>query len=355
MSSYPDILLFQVLKGVGSKTLANLCQQYGSFEKVLSLWEEIITPKYKVTFSQASSLAQEEWQKIQDHGVFLICREDPSFAPFQDLAETPLVIYAKGNLDCLRIERNLAVVGTRTPSVYGKMVTQEWVAELTQMGTCIVSGLAQGIDTLAHQACLAEQGQTIGILGTGLAVIYPQENLGLAEKIYSSGGLLLSENLMDTQASRWGFPKRNRLIAKLSPLGVLLPEAGLNSGSLITASCVNQLGYPCYAVPGSILKKHSSGCHSLIQEGRACLVSAVSDIVLPESFRGKVKKKDLPALSQEEKLILQILKKRPLSCDDLLQSLGGQADLPKLLTLLTRMERKKIVKKNGFRYQITHP
>ena len=180
----------------------------------------------------------------------------------------PLVLFYKGNLNLLKREM-LAVVGAREATNYGYQVLQALMPDLTKRGFVIVSGLARGIDSFAHQFAISNQGKTVGVVGTGLDICYPKSSGNLQIEL-SQHHLVLSEYPNGTTPAKFHFPMRNRIIAGLSS-GVLVLEAKKRSGSLITAQQALDYGKEVFVVPGSILDGHSSGCHQLIQDGANCV------------------------------------------------------------------------------------
>lgn len=194
-----------------------------------------------------------------------------------DLKDFPKKIFYQGDLELL--QRPLfAVIGSRNASHQGLIDANRFAKALSEHGFCIVSGLALGIDAAAHYGALANgvDGFTLAVCGTGLDIVYPANHLQLAKEI-AQRGLLISEFPVGSQPKAFHFPKRNRLIAALSR-GVLVIEAGLGSGSLITAHMANELGREVFALPGSIHSPHSKGCHQLIQDG-AKLITRIEDIL----------------------------------------------------------------------------
>jgi DNA processing protein len=194
-----------------------------------------------------------------------------------DLQDFPKKIFYQGDLELL--QRPLfAVIGSRNASHQGLIDANRFAKALSEHGFCIVSGLALGIDAAAHYGALANgvDGFTLAVCGTGLDIVYPANHLQLAKEI-AQRGLLISEFPVGSQPKAFHFPKRNRLIAALSR-GVLVIEAGLGSGSLITAHMANELGREVFALPGSIHSPHSKGCHQLIQDG-AKLITRIEDIL----------------------------------------------------------------------------
>ncbi|MCL2644237.1 MAG: DNA-processing protein DprA [Betaproteobacteria bacterium] len=198
-----------------------------------------------------------------------------------EIADPPPVLYVKGN-PALFARPVLAIVGSRVPTAQGEANARAFAESLSAAGLVIVSGLAQGIDTAAHRGALAG-GNTIAVIGTGIDRIYPASNAALAREIAAKDAIL-SEFPLGTPSARWNFPRRNRLIAGLS-LGVLVVEASLESGSLITARFAADTGREVFAIPGSIHTPQARGCHRLIREG-AKLVETAEDVF--EELRGQI-------------------------------------------------------------------
>ncbi|MDR2207728.1 MAG: DNA-processing protein DprA [Azoarcus sp.] len=200
-----------------------------------------------------------------------------------ETADPPLVLYAKGDTS-LFARPILAMVGSRAPTAQGEANAEAFARNLSEAGLTIISGLAQGIDAAAHRGVLAvEGGSTIAVIGTGIDRVYPARNAALAREI-ADKGLILSEFPLGTPPARWNFPRRNRLIAGLS-LGVLVVEAALESGSLITARLAADAGREVFAIPGSIHSPQARGCHRLIREG-AKLTETTEDVL--EELRGHI-------------------------------------------------------------------
>ena len=197
----------------------------------------------------------------------------------KEIYDPPQTLYVNGQLKAVE-KYPLAVVGTRKISSYGQQITQSLVKALARAGLTIISGLALGVDGLAHQATLDVGGRTIAVLGSSLDIIYPPSHEKLAQRIVESDGAIISEYPPKTRPSKWTFPARNRIVAGLS-LGVLVIEAPKRSGALITARFALDQGREVFAVPGSIYNKNSAGCHLLIKLG-AKPVTKPEDIL--ESF-----------------------------------------------------------------------
>jgi DNA processing protein len=215
-----------------------------------------------------------KWLAAEDH--HLLHWHDARYPPLLlELAASPPVLFVAGDPAAL-MQPQLAIVGSRNATAHGRANALEFADHLARAGLTITSGLAAGIDTAAHEGALAADGFSIAVLGTGPDVIYPVTNSGLAKRIEHSGALV-SEFPPGTPVRREHFPRRNRIISGLS-LGVLVVEAGMRSGSLITARYAGEFGREVFAIPGSIHSTVSKGCHQLIRQG-AKLVESSSDII----------------------------------------------------------------------------
>jgi len=209
---------------------------------------------------------------------------DPRYpALLKQTKQPPLVLFVKGDPQVLS-QQQLAMVGSRQPTPTGRKVAHNFAAELSQQGYVITSGMARGIDSESHKGALHAGGLTIAVLGHGLEQVYPTSNAALSEAIAEQGALV-SEYFPDVQAQAAFFPQRNRIVVGLS-IGTIVIEAGLKSGTLISANLAAEYSREVFAVPGSVYSPQSAGCHALIQQG-AKLVTSVADIVEEWSFFGK--------------------------------------------------------------------
>lgn len=238
----------------------------------------------KIAVVQKGRAFTEEVNRLQTGPVTLLTLVDPLYpASLRWIFDPPPVLYVRGTLQpCHRLA--VAVVGSRKPSHYGQTIAQRLSAALAKNGYTVVSGLARGIDSLAHAGALNAGGQTLAVLGSGINVVYPPENRRLCERIWAQGAVL-SEFPLDTKPDRWNFPQRNRLISGLA-LGTLVIEATAHSGSLHTAQHALEQGREVFAVPGRIDAPNSQGTNSLIKRG-AKLVEDISDIL--EEFSAAVR------------------------------------------------------------------
>lgn len=257
--------------------------------------------------------------------------------------DPPPTLYVRGALD-LNAERAMAIVGSRHCSRDGRRAAQEIAEALARENVAIVSGMARGVDTAAHQGALNARGRTIAVLGSGVDVVYPPENGPLAEQILETGGSIVSEYVPGTRPLAQHFPARNRIISALSD-GLLLVEAAKGSGAMLTVDYALEQGRDVFAVPGSIYSPLSSEPNRLISEGAA---PALGPWEILEHYRwaerpaaGGAAKRDLP-LDPDEAALVEPLRIEEMSFDELAQRTGF--DSAKLNSLLTMLELRGIIK-----------
>ena len=263
-----------------------------------------------------------EMEKLDRHGVQAIPAGSPEYPRrLKEVFDFPPVIYVKGTLS-KPDETTIAVVGTRHATNYGRQVTEELTAGLVKNNVTIASGLARGIDTVAHRTAVAAGGRTVAVFACGLDIIYPPENADLANKIISNGALV-SEHPPGTKPRPDYFPRRNRIMSGLS-LGVLVVEAGESSGAIITANLALEQNREVFAVPGSILSPASIGTNKLIQEG-AKLVVDYKDILQELNLTFVVHQMEMnyaEGLSGSEAVLLKHLGAEPLHIDEVCRASG---------------------------------
>lgn len=264
-----------------------------------------------------------------------------------EIPQPPKTLWYQGNLPTKEMKL-LAVVGSRKYTSYGMQAVETLIEGLTGYPVGIVSGLAIGVDTLAHEAALKNNLYTLSVPGSGLdpSVLYPARNKNLADKIIKAGGGLLSELSPTTKAATWSFPQRNRIMAGLCH-ATLLIEAGAKSGTLITARMTVDYNRELLAVPGSIFAKNSFGTHQFIKLG-ATMVTTSEDIILALGLEiGTLENKPRPELSPEEAKVIEILHE-PTDRDTLIRKLKLPA--PNASTLLMSMEIQGHIKYNPPHY-----
>jgi DNA processing protein len=285
-------------------------------------------------------------RETEKKGIKVVGYNDPHYpAPLKEIEASPIVLYMRG--EYLPDDRfGIAVVGSRKYTDYGEAVTQRLAGELSAAGFTIVSGMARGVDTLSHKSALVSGGRTIAVLGSGPDVCYPSENKGLMERIVRSG-CLISEFPPGTPPNRENFPRRNRLISALS-MGVLVVEAALESGSLITANYAVEQNKEVFAVPGNITSRNSEGTNRLIRQG-AKLVLEAGDIIeeLAPVLKGFItaRREEAVELSEEEKSLCRVLSREPMHIDEV----SREASLPshKTLEVMLSLELKGVVRQSG--------
>ncbi len=264
----------------------------------------------------------------------------------KDIFLPPLLLYVRGDKQSLFKAKNLAVVGTRKASAYGREMCARLIAPLCRRDVNIISGLALGIDTFAHKTALAEGGCTVAVLAAGLDSIYPSQNLELAKKIEEKGALV-SEYEPGSKADVWNFPARNRIISALSQL-VFVVEGPITSGALLTAKNALQQDRDLCALPGNINHINAQGPNHLIKNG-AGLISSAEDLaaLLDLNVEESPQLEISAILSKDEQIVYDLLKKShgSLSFDDILIQTGF--NIGKMSTLLTNMELKGIIAKEG--------
>ena len=284
---------------MGPVRLRRLLDAFGSAEKILLARADQLAAVDGIGRALADNITRwqdfadpaAELKKATDLGARVITSEDEEYpAALREIHDPPIVLYVRGHLT-ERDRNTVAVVGSRKASHYATECAKKLSFQMAYAGLTVVSGLARGIDTAAHQGALAAKGRTIAVIGSGLGELYPPENAALADRIAESGAVI-SEFPIETKPDRQTFPIRNRIVTGMS-FGVLVVEAGANSGALISANMAAEQGRTLYAVPGRIDSPAALGSNRLIQQG-AKLVISVDDILddLPLVFS---KKPDLPA------------------------------------------------------------
>ncbi|MBI4809793.1 MAG: DNA-protecting protein DprA [Nitrosomonadales bacterium] len=281
-ASLASWLLLSQISGLGNEGLRRLLQAFGSPEAVLQASVSSLSKHIKPTVAHAiadgideSSLAAvSEWLDDPFNRILTIADAEYPQA-LLNTADPPLLLYVKGRLDLLNVPA-LAIVGSRNATAQGKRNAEAFAQSASDSGLCVVSGMAQGIDTAAHLGGLQGAGSSIAVVGTGLDKVYPASNRELAHRLAQSG-TIISEFALGTPPLAANFPRRNRIISGLS-LGCLVVEASVQSGSLITARMALEQGREVFAIPGSIHSPQSKGCHALIKQG-AKLVESAWDIL----------------------------------------------------------------------------
>ena len=243
----------------------------------------------------------------------------------KEISNPPLKLYYKGNLDLLKDERLIAVVGTRNPSSYGKLCCEYMVKKMTSANITIVSGFAKGIDSIAHKTSLLTGGKTIAVIASGLDIVYPASNLSLYREIEEKG-LILSEYEAGVKPFKFNFPQRNRIIAGLSK-GIIVVESKDRGGSLITADLALEFNRDVYAVPGDVFSEYSKGCNNLIRDSKAKSLSNINELL--EDYSWKIEEKNINNKYTQNQLLI-------------LNSLSSEKNLDNIL-METKIEQTEIL------------
>ncbi len=339
--------------GIGPIKLRALLDYFGSVkdaynakEKDLSLViGQTLARKFihfKNIFDPLKRLAE-----LNKKQVTVISWEDKKYPLLlKNISDPPICLYVKGNINNFDFDKlTIGIVGTRTPTIYGQQIARKFSSELTRAGFTIVSGLAIGVDAIAHWECLNSAGKTIAVLGCGVNIIYPADNRNLYYKIIEKGGLIISEFPPEQLVLKGLFIARNRIISGLSK-GVIIIEGGEHSGALITARYAAEQGRDVFAPPAPINSNMSQAPNILLKEG-AKLITSVNDVF--EEFNLKItpaKKEDiLKDLSEEEKSIVELLTKKSMIVDEIVVSIKIPTN--QVLNTLSVLEIKGIIEKNS--------
>lgn len=343
---------FNLVKGIGAARLRVLMDTFGDVETAWQAGEDdlrsaglnarIIENLLKL---RASLDLDQVWERIQAHGMRVLTWDDPDYPRrLMEIDQPPPVLYVLGEL-LDADEWAIAVVGSRRITAYGRQVTEEIAASLARNGITVISGLARGVDAVAHQAALQAGGRTLAVLGSGLDRIYPPEHRQLAEHMTTQGAIL-SDYAPGTPPDAANFPPRNRIISGLARATVVV-EAGERSGALITAAFAAEQGREVFAVPGNIYAPQSKGPNRLILDGARPLLDVkdlleILDLVSIGDYRQA--RTVLPADAVEAQLF-SILGREPLHVDEI----RSRANMPieKVSAALTLMELKGMVRQVG--------
>ena len=352
------------LPNIGPITLNRLWEEFGGdpleifgadrrrLESVRGVGPE--TSAALLGWQQHFDVAREEQRLAQAGAVFITTRDESYPKMLREIHDPPIGLYRKG--DYLFGQPCIAVVGSRRTTLYGQSVAKKLGADLARLGFCVVSGLARGIDTAAHEGALSVDGKTVAVLGCGLDIVYPPENLDLYRRIAETGAVI-SEFPFGRKADRQTFPMRNRVVSGICE-AVVVVESDVSGGAMITARFAGEQGRLIYAVPGRIDQPSSAGCHQLIRDG-ATLFTGIDDILNELNYldglrpraietegQGSLLEQLMPQLSAQEKQVAAVFAGGAiLGVDALAAATGlGAAEVSSALMML---ELKKLVSKRA--------
>ncbi len=360
MTDREAYIVLNLLPGIGSLRVQALINEFGSASAILERSYDELNAVRGIPSALAAKLAN--WQSetnfqfeldLADRGgAQIITPVDYDYpAILREIHDPPLCLYVRGNMPDFDA-RTVAVVGSRRMTKYGRAMANLLSESAVRAGWKVVSGLAYGIDAVAHQAAVNANGITVAVLGGGLARIHPQDHIPLARAIIDAGGAVMTEFPMTYPVSRQSFPRRNRIVSGLSR-GVIVVEADIDSGAMITATTAIDQGRTVFAVPGQVDNPQSRGCHKLIREG-ARLTESFDDILEEFEFLpgfgkpdGKVREEpgeyvaDLFDMDPHESKVMELLRGGPMNFDEI----AAESEIPtgELLAVMMRLEVKSAI------------
>ena len=361
MNSTEACIALNMLPTMGPVRLRKLLEVFSTPEKILAAKRGELRSVEGIGNEVADQISNwesvvdlaGELRRIAEFGATVITAGSPMYPKsLQEIHSPPIVLYVWGEL-ADRDQHAIGIIGARRTTHYGTESAKKLAYQLAYAGLTVISGLARGIDTAAHQGALAAKGRTVAVIGSGLLKLYPPENAALAEKIHNGNGAVVSEFSMEIEPDRQTFPMRNRIIAGWSH-GVLVVEAGLNSGALITASQALEQGRSVYAVPGHINAPSAMGSNRLIQQGAKLVMDAADilddlQILLPDAKPSpQAAARPLPELSAEERRVYDAIQATETAIDQI----AAKCDLPSstVSSTLLRLELKRLVKQLPGKY-----
>lgn len=274
---------FSLIEGLRNKTKKELLKKYKTPEKIFNLkqkdLEKVLNIKEieKIMNKNYKEIINKHLEYMNKHNIKIITIEDNEYPKnLKEIYDYPISLYIKGNKNILNQEKNIAIIGCREYSQYGKNCALYFSYNLAKENVIITSGLAKGIDSFSHIGTIQAKGKTIAVLGNGLDTIYPKENAKLADKIIQNNGAIISEYPLGTKPEKMNFPERNRIISGISK-GIIVIEAKKKSGTMLTVDFALEQGKDIYAVPGNINSINSTGTNDLIKQG-AKLVTHFTEI-----------------------------------------------------------------------------
>lgn len=345
--------------GIGNLLFRRLVHHLGAPEQVMQATVAQLAQVKGMTPRLATAIQRQkrpdwvatELLRVKNSGFRITTLHDATYPELlRHIPDPPPLLYLYGHLE--PDAAHIAIVGSRKATAYGRTSARQLARQLAEQGMVVVSGMARGIDTAAHQGALEASGRTVAVLGSGLKRIYPAENRTLFDHI-AKNGAVLSEYALDAEPEAHHFPQRNRVISGLS-LGTIVVEAAQRSGSLITARLAAEQGREVYAVPGSIHASTARGTHALIQQG-AKLVESAEDVMvevqphLAESG-GHSAAAPLPDLTAVEAQILEAIGPYPRHIDELARLV--QTDMGQLTATLMQLELKGVILQEPGRYYL---
>lgn len=353
------LIALSLIPGFGCRRVFNLIREIKDPEQIFGLSKRKLRSVEGIGEASALSLLSfDDWDKVDDiisktekNGSEIITLADPEYPPLlKQIYDPPILFWLKGNTEALS-KPGVAVVGTRNISAYGRDSARQLTAKLVEKDLCIFSGLAYGIDAIAHQTALEKGATTVAVLGSGIDNVYPAKHVGLANQIVKSGGAVITELSLGAKPDAMNFPVRNRIVSGMS-LGVLVVESGIKGGSMITADLGLDQNREVFAVPHPIGSASGTGCNYLIKRGAAKLVQTADDIFeeLPVDYESDTARTKLSEdktnwrdieLDEVSVKICEALERKSYQVDDLAGEIGMNTS--QLLVTLLQLEMEDLV------------
>lgn len=357
MTSKEALIALNMIEHVGPVRLRRLMDHFGDAPAILKASRAALMQVHGIGEDVAETIATwemsvdlpSELARIKEFGCEVVTQEDENFPSLlREIYDPPIVLYVKGTLT-KQDGQGIAIVGTRHTSHYGQECARKMAYQLAYVGMTIVSGGARGVDTAAHQGAMSAKGRTVAVLGTGINIVFPAENVELFERI-ASNGAVITQFPFSRKADRQSFPIRNRIVAGMT-LGTLVVEAALNSGALITANFATEYGRQIFAVPGRIDSPGSKGVHDLLKKG-AKLCEGAEDVLCEFEYLFPPTNKPaspaetgiLPALqlSANEQAALDAIGTEEMPIDDIIRRTGLPSSA--VSVALLSLEMKRVIK-----------
>lgn len=355
-------IAFSSIEAIDSKFIQRLYNYFGDIETAYKATLPDLSQIEGLSVKKAENFINAREKTNPDKVLDEIIKRNLSFLTFDDenypymlknISDPPMVIYIKGNLELCNLEKTLAVVGSRKSSTASKDVLTKILGELRNTDICVVSGLASGIDTTAHQGALANNLKTIGVIASGFDFVYPTSNRELYKKIEDGTGAILTEYYPTFEPLPFRFPQRNRIVSGLS-YGTLVAEAAIKSGALITANLCLEQGRELMCIPGLVSNPNTEGIYKLLKQG-ATMVTCAADILNALNWEVKPAeqlKMNFSNFSEDERKILNSIEIEPKGFDKI--SSETEIDFNNLLTALTTLELQGAIKQiEGEKYKIS--
>lgn len=358
-------LAFNFIKGIGAINTKNLISHCGGIKEVFHATKKQLLQVPGIGAAKADivlrsdvlGLAEKEYERVVKNDIKIHFYLDEDYPEkLKHYNDAPVVLYSKGNID-FSDRKVIAIVGTRKVTDYGSIQCEKIIEGLKPYNILVVSGMAYGVDTIAHKRSVELEIPTVGVLGHGMDTLYPITNRRLAQNMMSTGGLM-SEFSLGTKPDRENFPRRNRIIAALADV-VLIVESAESGGSMITAEYANEYFKDVFAIPGRTSDEYSVGCNNLIKDHKAHLCTSAADIAetmrwTADSASSQQMMLPLEALDENETKVFEILKNNPNTGLDTLHY-ESKIPLTNLTAILLTLEFKGILKSlPGKKYILTH-